>query len=50
VAWVDSAGHDVVPLTTKRNLAKLLIARCIEKLAAHCDQDEKIVNSLEDER
>jgi phosphopantothenoylcysteine decarboxylase/phosphopantothenate--cysteine ligase len=50
VAWVDSAGHDVVPLTTKRNLAKLLIARCIEKLAAHCDQDEKTVNSLEDER
>ena len=50
VTWVDSAGHDVVPITTKRNLAKLLIARCIERMPKSYDDDEQSATGLEDDR
>lgn len=50
VTWVDSAGHDVVPITTKRNLAKLLIARCIERMPKNYDDDEQSATGLEDDR
>jgi len=39
VTWLDDTGHDVMPLTTKQNLAKLLIERCRQKLSQFEDQN-----------
>ena len=49
VSWVDSMGHDVIPITTKRNLAKLLIARCIARMPQNCADDEHRATQSEDD-
>ena len=50
VTWLDDTGHDVMPLTTKQNLAKLLIERCRQKLSQPEDQNKHMSAQAEDNR
>ncbi|MDA7839243.1 bifunctional phosphopantothenoylcysteine decarboxylase/phosphopantothenate--cysteine ligase CoaBC [Luminiphilus sp.] len=50
VTWLDDTGYDVMPLTTKQNLAKLLIERCRQKLSQPEDQNKHMSAPAEDNR
>lgn len=50
VTWLDSAGVEVIPMTTKYNLAKLLITRCAKKLSSPLSKGETVATDMEGER
>ena len=50
VTWLDDTGTTSLPLTTKQNLAKLLIERCRQKLSQPEDQNKHISAPAEDNR
>ncbi|EAW41679.1 bifunctional protein [marine gamma proteobacterium HTCC2080] len=50
VTWLDNIGREVIPLTTKQNLAKLLMMRCSKRLSPTSDNDEKMATQLEGDR
>ena len=50
VTWLDNIGREVIPLTTKQNLAKLLMMRCSKRLSPTSDNDEKMATQMEGDR